>query len=101
LAFLDAVSFVVANARKDPNAVFAGAVPYLALTGQLVVGWQMARALLAAERSLAEGDEVEFMRAKIVTARFYADHVLSHARALRDAVIEGASSVTDMPVEAF
>jgi hypothetical protein len=41
------------------------------------------------------------MRAKITTARFYAEHVLGHAPALRDRVIDGASSVIDMPVEAF
>jgi hypothetical protein len=41
------------------------------------------------------------MRAKIVTARFYADHVLSQARSLRDRVVEGAPSVTDMALEAF
>jgi hypothetical protein len=101
-AFLDAVSFVVANARDNPNAVFAGSVPYLVLAGQLVAGWQMARALLAAERRLAEGgDDLDFLRAKVVTARFFADHVLSQVPALRDRVVDGASSVTDMPLEAF
>jgi alkylation response protein AidB-like acyl-CoA dehydrogenase len=100
-AFLDVVSFVVEHAKQQPNAVFAGSVPYLILAGQLVAGWQMARALLAAERRLAEGDDVEFMRAKIVTARFFADHVLSQVPALRDRVIEGAASVTDMAIDAF
>jgi 3-(methylthio)propanoyl-CoA dehydrogenase len=100
-AFLDVVDFVVANARDNPNAVFAGSVPYLVLAGQLVGGWQMARALLAAERRLLEGDDPGFLRAKIVTARFFADHILSQAPALRDRVIEGAASVTDMPLDAF
>ncbi|MFL5429247.1 MAG: acyl-CoA dehydrogenase, partial [Myxococcales bacterium] len=99
-AFLDVVGFVVANARENPNAVFAGSVPYLLLAGQLVAGWQMARALLAAERRLLEGEDA-FLRAKIVTARFFADHILSQTPALRDRVLEGASSITDMPLEAF
>jgi hypothetical protein len=100
-AFLDVVDFVVAQAKTDPNAVFAGSVPYLMLGGQLVAGWQMARALLAAERHLAEGTDTDFMRAKIVTARFYADHVLSRAPGLRDSIVEGAGSVTGMALEAY
>jgi hypothetical protein len=100
-AFLDVVTFVVANARQDPNAVFAGSVPYLFLAGQLVAGWQLGRALLAAERRLAEGEDPGFMRAKIATARFFADHVLSGAPALRDRVLEGAPGITDMPLDAY
>ena len=95
------VAFVVEHASSDPGAVFAGAVPYLMLTGQLVAGWQMARALLAAERHLAEGHDREFMQAKVVTARFFADHVLSQAPALRDRVVEAGASVVDMPLDAF
>ena len=99
--YLEVVDFVVAQAKAQPNAVFAGAVPYLMLAGNLVAGWQMARALLAAERRLAAGDDVEFMRAKIATARFYADHILTRAPGLRDAVVEGAAAVGAMPLEAF
>ena len=100
-AYLDVVDFVVAQAKAQPNAVFAGSVPYLMLAGNLVAGWQMARALLAAERRLAAGDDVEFMRAKIATARFYADHILTREPGLRDAVVEGAAAVGAMPLEAF
>jgi hypothetical protein len=100
-AFLDAVEFVLANGKANPNAVFAGSVPYLMLGGNLIAGWQMARALLAAEQKLASGEDVEFMRAKIVTARFYADHILSRAPGLRDAVVDGAAGVTEMALEAY
>ena len=37
------------DGKADPNAVFAGSVPYLMLAGNVLAGWQMARALLAAE----------------------------------------------------
>ena len=39
-----------ATPRRHPNAVFAGIVPYLMLAGNLMAGWQLARALLVAER---------------------------------------------------
>jgi hypothetical protein len=100
-AFVDVVDFVVEQGKANPNAVFAGSVPYLMLGGNLVAGWQMARALLAAERNIAAGEDVDFMKAKVATARFYADHILSRAPGLRDAIVEGAAGVTEMPLEAY
>jgi alkylation response protein AidB-like acyl-CoA dehydrogenase len=104
-AFLDVVGFVCAGSKSSPNAVFAGSVPYLMLAGNLMAGWQMARALLAAQELLASGEGEQwgtpFLQAKITTARFYADHILSKAPGQRDAIVEGADSVTDMALEAF
>ncbi|MBL8348182.1 MAG: acyl-CoA dehydrogenase [Rubrivivax sp.] len=104
-ALLDVVAFVVAGSGKDskahPNAVFAGSVPYLMLAGTVVAGWQMARALLVAEDRLAAGEDADFMKAKITTARFYADHILVKAPALRDSIVEGAEPVTALALEAF
>ena len=100
-AFLDVVAFVAQQGKASPNAVFAGSVPYLMLAGNLVAGWQMARSLLVAEDLLARGQDTAFMRAKIATARFYADHILSRAPGVRDGIVEGADSVTALPVDAF
>jgi 3-(methylthio)propanoyl-CoA dehydrogenase len=100
-AFLNVVDFVVSGAKTSPNAVFAGSVPYLMLTGNLVAGWQMARALLVAEAQLAKGEEAVFMQAKITTARFYADHILTKVPGMRDSIVEGADSVTELALDAF
>ncbi|MDR0479932.1 MAG: acyl-CoA dehydrogenase C-terminal domain-containing protein [Burkholderiaceae bacterium] len=103
-AFLDATDFITGQGMSNLNAAFAGSVPYLMLSGNLLAGWQMGRALLAAERALAAGqDSVDapFMRAKIATARFYADHILPRTAGLREAVVHGADSVMALPVEAF
>ena len=104
-ALLDVVAFVagglVKGSQASPNAVFAGSVPYLLLAGNVVAGWQMARALLVAEDQLAAGVEADFMRAKITTARFYGDHILSQAPGLRDSIVEGAAGVTEMALDAF
>src|SRR4029079_9923305 len=99
LAFLSATDFVVARAKSDVNAVFAGSVPYLMLAGNLVAGWQLARSLLVAEELLAKGEDKTFMQAKIATAHFYAEHILSNAPGMRDAIVDGAESVTALPVE--
>ncbi len=100
-ALLQAVDYVAATAKADPNAAYAGSVPYLMLTGTVVAGWLMARALMAAEDRLAEGTDADFMQAKLATCRFYAEHLLTRAPALRDSVVEGAASVTALAPEAF
>ncbi|MDD0837013.1 acyl-CoA dehydrogenase [Curvibacter sp. HBC61] len=101
LAFIDVVDFVAGNTKASPNAVFAGSVPYLMLAGNLVAGWQLGRALLVAQDQLAQGQDEAFMRSKIATARFYADHLLSKAPGLRDSIVEGADSVNALAAEAF
>ena len=105
LAFVDVVEFIAANTRSNPNAAFAGSVPYLMLAGNLMAGWQLARSLLVAEAALASGDcgdfGAPFMQAKVTTARFYADHILVRVPGVRDAIVEGADSVTELPLEAF
>ena len=104
LALLDVVEFVAGNTKASPNAVFAGSVPYLMLAGNVVAGWQLARALLVAEDLSAKGDTGEdkaFMTAKIITAQFYADHLLSKATGLRDSIVEGAESVTALALDSF
>jgi hypothetical protein len=100
-AFVDVVNFVAGNTKASPNAVFAGSVPYLMLAGNLMAGWQLARALLVAQDELAKGVDAPFMKAKIITARFYADHLLTRAPGVRDAILEGFESVTALALDAF
>jgi len=100
-AFIDVVNFVAGNTKASPNAVFSGSVPYLMLAGNLMAGWQLARALLVAQDQIKQGVDVPFMQAKIRTARFYADHLLTKAPGIRDAIVEGADSVTALALEAF
>ena len=101
LAFIDVVAFVAANTKAQPNDVFAGSVPYLMLAGNLMAGWQMGRALLAAQEQMAKGEDVAFMQAKVITARFYADHLLTKVPGLRDSIVEGAGCVTALALDAF
>ncbi|ABC36577.1 acyl-CoA dehydrogenase [Burkholderia thailandensis] len=79
------VDFVVANVKGDPNAVFAGSVPYLKLAGVVLCGWQMARALLVAQQKRA--DDPKFYDAKIAIAQFYAEHILAQASGFEAAIV--------------
>jgi alkylation response protein AidB-like acyl-CoA dehydrogenase len=101
IAFEQVVDFMAAQGKASPNAVYAGSVPYLMLAGNLMSGWQMARALLVAEHAAAAGQDAAFMQAKVLTARFYADHILTRVPGLRDSIVEGYAGVTDMALEAF
>jgi alkylation response protein AidB-like acyl-CoA dehydrogenase len=86
-----AVDFIVASYATDVRRASIGAAPFLELLGVVAGGWQMGRAALASRRRLAEkAREAEFFRAKLATARFYADHVLTSAPGLAVAVVEGA-----------
>jgi alkylation response protein AidB-like acyl-CoA dehydrogenase len=85
LALARVVEFMVARVKSDPNAVFAGSVPYLKLAGIVLGGWQMARALLVASDKRAE-DEA-FHGAKIATAQFFAEHVLSQAPGIEASIV--------------
>ena len=100
-AFVDVVDYIAAQAKADPNAAYAGSVPYLLLAGNLVAGWQLGRALLVAEKQLAAGHDTAFMKAKVATARFYADHILTRVPGTRDAIVDGAGSVTALALESF
>ena len=91
----EATGWIVATYASDLKAASACAVPFLKLFGIVAGGWQMARAALAAQAKLSANDDGNgsFYKAKISTARFYADHVLSQAPGLRHAVVSGAVGV--------
>ncbi|TXG01367.1 acyl-CoA dehydrogenase [Massilia arenae] len=96
------VDYVVANVKSDVRAVFAGSVTYLKLAGIVLGGWQMARAALVAQGKLDAGEgDAAFYRAKIATARFFADHILSQAPGLRTSIVDGAAGVLALDVEQF
>ena len=95
-AWLAVVDFVVEHVERDPVAVYAGSVPYLKMTGIVLCGWQLARSVLAARASGAAAgdglpsstrDPVQFAEEKLATARFFAEHLLPQAQALRTAIV--------------
>ncbi len=97
-----AVSYILATYAKDIKAASVGSVPFLKLLGIVAGGWQMARAALVAQRKLDGGDgEASFYQAKIITARFYADHVLSQAPGLAITVVNGASGALALDEDQF
>jgi acyl-CoA dehydrogenase len=83
---------VLRDLTANADAALAASVSYLMLVGYVCGGWQMARAAAVARTRLAAGEDEGFHRAKIATARFYADQVLPKVSALGAAVMSGAST---------
>jgi len=89
-----AMKHIVATFGPDIRNASVGAVPFLELFGIVAGGWQMARAALAATQRLTEGDgDAGFHEAKLLSAHFYADHVMTRAAGLSETVVRGAASV--------
>jgi alkylation response protein AidB-like acyl-CoA dehydrogenase len=90
-----AIRYVVENYATDIRGVSVGAVPMLKLFGIVAGGWQLLRSALIAQGRLAEpkenGLDAGFYAAKIMMARFYADHVLSQASGLAHSIVHGAA----------
>jgi len=98
-AFEASVSYILANAKAEVKAVYAGSYAYLRLCGLVLGAWQMARALLAAE-GLRSSDP-SFYEAKIATARFFAENLLPQAQALATSIVESGHSTNALAVEQF
>jgi len=91
--------FIATHAKTQTKEVFAGSVNYLRLCGLVLCGWQMARSLLVAQTR--EKEDQDFYSAKIATARFYAEHLLSQAPGLSVAITQGGQSVNALKETQF
>ena len=96
---VQSIKHIVANAKTNPKAVYAGAVNYLQLAGVVLCGWQMARAMMVALDRME--DDPDFYAAKLVTARFYAESVLPTAYGLATSVVVGGDTIAQAPVDMF
>ena len=83
-----------------PARAYAVAVPYLHLCGRVLGGAMMARsAAIAAARLAAGAGDENFYRAKLQTARFYAEHLLPQSLGLLRIIKSGGASVAEADPE--
>ncbi|MGH9290951.1 MAG: acyl-CoA dehydrogenase [Acidimicrobiales bacterium] len=88
--------WLLANGVADPGNALAGATPYLRMCGIVTGGWLLARSARAAVRALDEGrGDAEFLRQKVVTARFYSEQILPQAAGLAPAVTAGPADLAE------
>jgi acyl-CoA dehydrogenase len=89
-----AIVHIADNYQREVRATSVGAVPFLRLFGCVAGGWQLAHSAIAAQRRTpGDGLDAGFLGAKVLTARFYAEHVLTQAAGLAETAIRGSGSV--------
>jgi alkylation response protein AidB-like acyl-CoA dehydrogenase len=97
-----ATETMVEMSAADPRRAAAGAVPYLRLLGVVAGGHFLGRGAMAASDALRRGDsDSAFYEARLVVARYFADHLLSQASALLHPIRDGATAVLAMPEDYF
>jgi 3-(methylsulfanyl)propanoyl-CoA dehydrogenase len=93
-ALRSATDSILAAWSARPAEAQAVSVPYVMLCGFALGGWLTARAAARAAEALSANDaEAPFLRAKLQTARFYADATLPRVAALAQLVCRGAPSI--------
>jgi alkylation response protein AidB-like acyl-CoA dehydrogenase len=86
--------WLLANGLTDPNNSLAGATPYLRMCGIVTGGWLLARSAQAAQRRLDAGEgDAEFLRQKLLTAKFYAEQLLPQAAGLAPSATAGPADL--------
>ena len=97
-----ATEWLAANAKTGLSGALAAAVPYMHLAVTVCGGWLMGKAALAAAGYLEKGEgDQPFYRAKIATARFYADQLLPQAAAYAETVMAGDAALAGVGDEVF
>jgi alkylation response protein AidB-like acyl-CoA dehydrogenase len=97
-----ATDWILESQKGDPRDAAAGAVPFMRLWGTVAGGWLLAQGAVAAKAELAQGGGDEgFLKAKIITARFYAEQILPRASSLKAAATAGSATLMAMTEDAF
>ena len=97
-----ATDWLLENHERDADIPGAVSNSFLMLIGTLAGGWQMARAAAAAARRIAAGDaDKSFYKAKIITARFYAEQIMPVACSYRKAIESGSETIMALSEEQF
>ncbi|MEX0767413.1 MAG: acyl-CoA dehydrogenase [Microthrixaceae bacterium] len=97
MALTGVTEWIMTNGLADPVQALAGATPYLRIFGTVTGGWLLAQQALSAQAEIDAGSEdLEYLRAKITTARFYAEQILPQAAGLVPSVQAGASALYEV-----
>lgn len=98
-----ATMWFMQNAMAKPDNAGAGSTDYMHLFGLVVLGYMHAKMAKVANDELAKGgsSREDFLRNKLITARFFMDKLMPET-ALRKARIEtGADTMMELAAEAF
>ena len=96
----EATGWIMGEGMADPVQALSAATPYQRLFATTVAGWLMAEQALAATRVIeADGEDGDIARVKIVTARFFAEHLLPQVHGLLAPVKAGKTDLFALTAE--
>lgn len=97
-----AADWILRNVQSNPTLVAASAAGFLRLCGNALGGYYLIRsAVLARDDLAAKKGDADFLTGKIITARFFAAHVLPQCAGLWVSIRSGGSPVVEMLEEMF
>lgn len=90
------------SASNNPNELGAASVDYLMYSGYVIVGYMWLKMAVTAQDKLDAGsEEVDFYQAKLTSARFYFDRLLTRTRSLVSSMQSGADNLMTMEEDQF
>lgn len=93
---------IMKSAANNPDELGAAAVDYLMYSGYVSVAYFWLQMAVTAQQKLDEGStEIDFYQAKLQSAQFYFDRMLTRTRSLVSAIHSGADNLMNMSEEAF
>ncbi|NCP66410.1 MAG: acyl-CoA dehydrogenase [Paraglaciecola sp.] len=93
---------IMKRAANKPEELGAASVDYLMYSGYVTVGYFWLKMAVTAQQKLDEGTtDVDFYQAKIHTAKFYFDRMLSRTRSLVAAMASGSDNLMSISEEQF
>ncbi|TCL75546.1 acyl-CoA dehydrogenase C-terminal domain-containing protein [Rhizobium sp. BK251] len=97
-----ATMWFMQNAMAKPDNAGAGSTDYMHLFGLVVLGYMWAKMAKAAEDRLAAGDAREdYLKNKLVTARFFMERIMPETVLRRARIETGADTMMELAAEAF
>jgi alkylation response protein AidB-like acyl-CoA dehydrogenase len=98
-----ATMWFMQNAMAKPDNAGAGSTDYMHLFGLVVIGYMWAKIAKAAEDGLANGagDREDFLKNKLVTARFFMERLMPETALRKTRIEAGADTTMELAAEAF
>ena len=96
----EVADWMLSSASIDDR--LAGSVPFLNMLSVATCGMLMMRQIAAANAALSAGEgDPAFLHARIVSARFYLDHLVPEAMGQRASAMAGAELLYQLDAEAL
>ncbi|MDX3926502.1 MAG: acyl-CoA dehydrogenase C-terminal domain-containing protein [Shinella sp.] len=98
-----ATMWFMQNAMAKPDNAGAGSTDYMHLFGLVVLGYMWAKIAKAANEGLANGagEREDFLKNKLVTARFYMERIMPETALRKTRIETGADTMMELAAEAF